>query len=174
MGASLRLVAAEGAPTQLPRCLRQRPPYIQLSDPALCVMSDFTHEVAQTIGGEQRLDDALNELFRSGARTILVTSEQQVIGLVTVCDLRGESIAHSGYRAWRDSLRVADVMTGVSDMPTINWQTMPDATVGDLVEIFQGRGVECLVVIEVEGGARVRGLIHRRRLEQQLGYTPAG
>jgi adenine/guanine phosphoribosyltransferase-like PRPP-binding protein len=60
-------------------------------------------------------------------------------------------------------------MTNVSDMPTIDWQTVLDATVGDLVEIFQGTAVECLVVIESEGSAlaRIRGLILRSRLEQQ-------
>jgi CBS domain-containing protein len=171
MSASLRLVAAHGTATELWPRLREKPPYVGLDASAVCVMNDFRREVARTIDAGRRLDDALNELFRSGARTILVTSAQQVIGLVTVRDLRGESIAHSDYRAWRDSLRVADVMTNVSDMPTIDWQTVLDVTVGDLVEIFQGTGVECLVVIESESSARVRirGLIHRGRLEQQLG-----
>lgn len=173
MDASLRLVAAKAAPKELSQRLKgKQPPYVRLDDPAVCVMTDFTQEIAQTIGAEQRLDDALNELFRSDARTLLVTREQQVIGLVSVHDLRGEVIAHSGYRAWRDSLRVADVMTNVSDMPTIDWQTVLDATVGDLVEIFQGTAVECLVVIESESSAlaRIRGLIHRSRLERQMGY----
>jgi CBS domain-containing protein len=123
-------------------------------------MTNFTQEIARTIGAEQRLDDALNELFRSSARALLVTSEQQVIGLVTVRDLRAESIAHSDYLAWRDGLRVADVMTNVSEMPTIDWGAVLDATVGDLVEIFQGTAVECLVVIESESSARADSRPH--------------
>ena len=170
MDTFLRLVAAKGAPRALSQHLRAKPPYVRRDDPAVKVMTDFTHESATTIGAERRLDDALNELFRSSVRVLLVTSEQQVMGLVTVCDLRGEAIAHSDYRAWRDSLRVADVMTSVRDMPTIDWQAVLDSTVGELAEIFQGTSVECLVVIESKGNsfARIRGLIHRSRLERQM------
>jgi len=172
MDTSLRLVAVKGAPRAHSQYLRANPPYVRCDDPAVKVMTDFTHEIATTIGAERRLDDALNELFRSSVRALLVTSEQQVRGLVTVRDLRGESIAHSDYRAWRDSLLVADVMTSANDMPTIDWQVVLDATVGDLAEIFQGTGVECLVVMESESSAlvRIRGLIHRSRLERQMGH----
>ena len=110
-------------------------------------------------------------MFRCGARAMLVTRGPQVVGLTTTDDLRGECITHSAYRAWRDDLRVADVMIGVDDIPAIDWETLRDSRVSDLVEIFQGSGVVCLVVIQSESSAieRIRGLIHRSRLDLQLG-----
>jgi CBS domain-containing protein len=169
--ASFQFVAANGASGGREQNLRANPPYVRHEDPAVKVMTDFARESPATIDGEQPLDDALNRLFRSSVRALLVTGEQQVTGLVTVSDLRGESIAHSGYRAWRDSLRVADVMTSIKDLPSIDWKVVLGATVGDVAEIFRGTGVECLVVIESEGNshARIRGLIHRSRLERQTG-----
>jgi hypothetical protein len=68
MNACLRLVAARGTPPELWPRLRQNPPYVRLNAPAVRVMNDFRREVARTLDAEQRLDDALNELFRSGAR----------------------------------------------------------------------------------------------------------
>ena len=107
---------------------------------------------------------------------MLVTRGQQVVGLATTDDLRGECITHSDYNAWRDDLCVADVMIGVDDIPAIDWETLLDSKVSDLVEIFQGSGVICLVVIQSESNAieRIRGLIHRSRLDIQLGACVEG
>jgi hypothetical protein len=53
----------------------------------------------------------------------------------------------------------------------IDWQTVLDATVSDLVEIFEGTQVDHLVVVETDSISitHVRGLVHRRRLFRQLG-----
>ena len=94
MDASLTVVAARAAPRELSRRLRKWPPYVRPGDPAVGVMTDYTHEVARTIGGDQRLDEALNELFRSGASALLVRRDQQIIGLVAVGDLKGQYFTH--------------------------------------------------------------------------------
>jgi hypothetical protein len=77
MDTSLRFVAAPGANSQH---LRAKPRSVRRDDPAVTVMTAFTYDIATTIGAERRLDDALNELFRSSVRVLLVTSEQQVMG----------------------------------------------------------------------------------------------
>jgi CBS domain-containing protein len=171
MHASLRLAAPAGDPAKPFQRVRAKLPYVRLNDPAVRVMNDFTQEVPRTIDAALRLDDALDEMFRCGARAMLVTRGQQVVGLTTTDDLRGECITHSDYRAWRDDLCVSDVMIGVNDIPAIDWETLLDSKVSDLVEIFQGSGVICLVVIQSESSAieRIRGLIYRSRLDLQLG-----
>ena len=85
-----------------------------------------------------------------------------VIGLVTAEDLREARRTHA--------TRVADIMTDASDMPAIDWQTLRNATVRDLLEIFQGADVQHLVVLETESTQRhtVRGLVHRSRVERRL------
>ena len=176
MHASLRLAAPAGDPAKPFQRVRAKLPYVRLNDPAVRVMNDFTQEVPRTIDAALRLDDALDEMFRCAARAMLVTRGQQVVGLTTTDDLRGECITHSDYNAWRDDLCVADVMIGVDDIPAIDWETLLDSKVSDLVEIFQGSGVICLVVIQSESSAieRIRGLIHRSRLDIQLGACVEG
>ena len=71
----------------------------------------------------------------------------------------------------RRELCVADVMVPAADMPAVDWQTIAEATVGDLVDIFEGSGAQHLVVLENETMdlSSVRGLIDRVRLERRLG-----
>jgi hypothetical protein len=61
-------------------------------------------------------------------------------------------------------------MTPASQMPAIDWQTMLASRVADLLEIFAGASVGHLVVLESESAsrARVRGLVHRSRVERRL------
>ena len=70
-----------------------------------------------------------------------------------------------------ERLRVADVMTPVADVPAVDWQMVEGAQVRDLMEKFEGSGAQHLVVVEsaFPNGNRVRGLVHRVRLERQLG-----
>jgi hypothetical protein len=176
MHASLRLAApAENSAEPFQR-VRVKLPYVRLNDPAVRVMTDFTQEAPRTIDAALGLDEALDQMFRCGARAMLVSRSQQIVGLITTDDLRGECITHSDYSAWRDELCVADVMIGVDDIPAIDWETLLESRVSDLVEIFQGSGVICLVVIQSESSAieRIRGLIHRRRLDLQLGARVDG
>jgi hypothetical protein len=67
-------------------------------------------------------------------------------------------------------LRAADVMTPSLDVPAIDWQTLQESRISDLMEIFEGTGVRYLVVLQTETAtwSTVRGLIHRQRLERQL------
>jgi len=61
-------------------------------------------------------------------------------------------------------------MTPTHDVPAIDWQTVQDARISDLLEIFEATDVRYLVVIQTETAnwCTVRGLIYRRRLERQL------
>ena len=171
----LWLPAASGAPAGPFRRLRSEPPYVRNNDPAVSVLSDFTHEALWTITEDCGLDDALDKMFRLGVRAFLVVREQQVVGLVTFDDIKGEHGAdlhpNSDSTNRRDARFVVDVMTDAGDIPMIDWQTVLDATVSDLLEIFEGTQVDHLVVVETDSISitHVRGLIHRRRLFRQLG-----
>ena len=61
-------------------------------------------------------------------------------------------------------------MTPSLEVPAIDWQTLQESRISDLVEIFEGSGVRYLVVLQTETASwsTVRGLIHRQRLERQL------
>jgi hypothetical protein len=61
-------------------------------------------------------------------------------------------------------------MTPAPEVPAIDWQTLQDSRICDLIEIFEGSGVRYLVVLQTETASwsTVRGLIFRQRLERQL------
>ena len=113
-------------------------------------------------------------MFRAGVRCFLVVRESIVTGLITAEHVRGDHTliqAQSLAMEGAGPLRVADVMTPAADVPAIDWQVIEQAQIRDLVEYSRQRRLQHLVVLESETVHRshVRGLIHRARLERQLG-----
>jgi CBS domain-containing protein len=122
-------------------------------------MTDFICEPPLTIPEDCSVHEALDAMFRSGVRAFLVVRELTVVGLITAEDIRGAA-----------DQSVAQRMTPAAQMPAIDWQTMQESRVEDLRDIFEGAGIEHLVVLESDGAkkARVRGVVHRGRLERRL------
>jgi len=132
---------------------------LRVHDPAVRAMTDFLSDPPFTVAEDCTLSAALDEMFRSGVRAFLVARELTVVGLVTAEDMHGTA-----------AQCVAECMTPASQMPAIDWQTMLASRVADLLEIFAGASVGHLVVLESESAsrARVRGLVHRSRVERRL------
>jgi predicted transcriptional regulator len=124
-------------------------------------MTDFLRDPPLTVDEGYSLDEAIDQMFRMGVRAFLVVRDRSVVGLMTASEAVRSAPRHS---------RVAEVMTLTDDVPAIDWQTLGDAHVRDLVEIFDGTGVNHLVVLESQSArvSSVRGLIQRRRLARQL------
>jgi CBS domain-containing protein len=160
---------SEARPPRLKSALRR----VNFNDPAVRVVNEFTHDGPRTVSEDCGLDDAQDELFRWGARALLVTRDRLVIGIITADDIAGERLAYAEHSHSSDGVRVDDLMTHASDVPAIEWQTVLTATVRDMLEIFEGTGAKVLLVVETESATltRVRGLIHRSRLNRQLGVS---
>ncbi len=159
--------------------LRLRPfqPRLCTGDPAVRAMNDFLDNPPRTIVDDAGVDEVIDEMFRFGVRAFLVVRESSVIGLITAEDASAAQEARrEGRRAQgRDGAadlepRAADMMTPTHDMPAIDWQTLQESRISDLLEIFEATGVRYLVVLQTETATwcTVRGLIDRRRLERQL------
>ncbi len=149
---------------------------LRLSDPALHGMTDFTHRVPISVESERPIDEALADMVRFGVRALLVISENSIVGLVTSYDIQGPRPLRFSQRSnitRRECIRVGDIMTEWSDMPTVDWSTMQSARIADLLEIFYGVGVMHLLVVEGDDSAVpvVRGLVSRARLESRLGVA---
>jgi CBS domain-containing protein len=143
---------------------RYRPDLRRLyaSDPAVRAMTDFVQDPPLTAAEDCTLDTALDDMFRLGVRAFLVVRESTVVGLITAEDIR---------QARRGPARcVSEIMTAAADMPAIDWQTLQQSRISDLLEIFQGAHVNHLVVLESESAqsVSVRGLVHRSRVERRL------
>lgn len=155
------LLARETMPAPMPLRSHSSLPRLKLTDPAMRAMTDFQRDPPLTVSEDFSLDEAIDRMFRMGVRALLVVRERSVVGLMTA----GEAV-----RLTPRHLRVGEVMTLTDDVPAIGWDTLADARVADLVEIFDGTGVNHLVVLETHGAAlsSVRGLIQRKRLQRQL------
>jgi CBS domain-containing protein len=158
------LAAQAGSLPPLSLRSRSRPPRLLPTDPAVRAMHDFLHDAPHTIAEDASVEDVMDLMFQHGVRAFLVVRELSVVGLITAEDTRGTRDARRARR------RVADLMTPTIDVPAIDWQTLQDARVGDLVDIFEGSGVRHLVVMQTQTAtwSTVRGLIHRQRMERQL------
>jgi CBS domain-containing protein len=155
------LLAHETIHAPMPLRSHSTLPRLKLTDPATRAMTDFQRDPPLTVSEDFSLDEAIDRMFRMGVRALLVVRERSVVGLMTA----GEAV-----RLTPRHLRVGEVMTLTDDVPAIGWDTLADARIADLVEIFDGTGVNHLVVLETHGAAlsSVRGLIQRRRLQRQL------
>jgi len=155
------LLACATPPARTSLRSRLSVPRLKLSDPASRAMCDFLHEPPLTVHEDASLEEAVDHMFRLGVRAVLVVRDRSVVGLLHAREAACSNPRH---------LRVADVMTLTDDVPAIGWDTLCEARVSDLIEIFDGTGVEHLVVLENRSASSssVRGLIDRERLERQL------
>ncbi len=151
---------------------------IELAEPAVHAMTDFTREYPVTIDEERQIDAALADMVRLGVRAMLVAREQKVVGFISSYDIEGERplqyLQNSNYTRHRD-LQVGHIMTPWADLLTLNWRAVKDACVGDLVETFRHTDVMHLIVIETaaDDTTYVRGLFSKSRIERQLGMSRA-
>jgi predicted transcriptional regulator len=136
-------------------------PRLKLSDPAIRAMIDFLRDPPLTVSEDYSLQEAIDRMFRMGVRAFLVVRDRSVIGLMTASEAARLVPHHS---------RVADAMTPTDHLPAIGWDTLAESSVSDLIEIFDGTGVNYLVVLENHSASlsSVRGLIQRKRLHRQL------
>ncbi len=151
---------------------RSRPhqPQLRAADPAVQAMSDFLDDPPRTIAEDAGLEEVVDHMFRLGVRVFLVVRDRSVIGLITAEDADAARSAQKSNGGAARALRAADVMTPAPDVPAIDWQTLQESRICDLIEIFEGSGVRYLVVLQNETASwsTVRGLIHRQRLERAL------
>ena len=64
---------------------------VHLDDPAFAVMTDFTQTSPRTIGPDEPMDNALNEMKIHGVHLLLVQDDHdKVIGIIASEDILGE------------------------------------------------------------------------------------
>jgi CBS domain-containing protein len=154
---------------------------LQLNDPAIHAITDFTREYPVTVDAECQIDDALNDMIRLGVRALLVANQRRLVGLITSYDIQGEKpiqfLQSSNYNRHQD-IRVADIMTPWDQLLAVDWGSIQSARAADLLRVFEESGLTHLLVIEVDrknSTATVRALASRARLMRQLkGLRPTG
>jgi CBS domain-containing protein len=150
---------------------------VTLASPALQVMTDLVQTKAATIHPGAGLRQAEQTMIYQGVRMLFVVVEMPAIeGLITTTDLRGDqqmrAVHDRGVRY--DDLVVADVMTPVDELETLDFARVKVATVGHLVATLQRHGRNHMLVMQAASPVsprRVRGVISRSQIERQLGQA---
>jgi CBS domain-containing protein len=151
---------------------------IQLYDPAINAMNDFTREYPVTVDEDRQIGAALNDMARLGVRSFLVMNELQVVGFITSYDIEGErpiQYIQQFHDVRRNEVQVGQIMTRWHDLVTLSWSAVKTARVADVLQTLRGTDLMHLLVVDAQSDASpvVRGLFSRARIERQLGLMPA-
>jgi CBS domain-containing protein len=153
---------------------------VSLDSPALSIMTDLVATKAATIHPHTTLKQAEENMIHQGVRLLFVVSEMPCVdGVVTAYDLQGDKPLRltSQRQVHHADLLVADVMTQLSDLDTIEVSSLSHATVGQVMATFTQTGHLHLLVCEpasVNAPPRIRGLISKTQLQRQLGLPVEG
>lgn len=151
---------------------------VQLYDPAVNAMNDFSQQYPVTVDEDRQIGAALNDMVRLGVRALLVVNEMKVVGLITSYDIEGErpiQYIQQFHDVRRNEVQVGQVMTRWHDLVTLRWPAVKTARVGDVLQALRDTNLMHLLVVDTEsdGSTSVRGLFSRARIERQLGLMPA-
>ena len=146
---------------------------IQLYDPAVNAMNDFSRQYPVTVDEDRPIGAALSDMARLGVRSLLVVSELNVVGFITSYDIEGErpiQYIQQFHDVRRNEVQVGQVMTRWHDLVTLNWSAVRTARVSDVLQALYDTDLMHLLVVETdERTSFVRGLFSRARIERQLG-----
>lgn len=151
---------------------------LELDDPAILVMTDFSYQRAITVGENRHIDAALEDMTRGGVRALLLVRDENVTGLITSYDIQGEhpilflrsSRCIHPTCLHRDVL-VGNIMTPWAELKTLFFEDVRAAAVRNVANIFRSMDLMHILVVEsVPGpGVTVHGMFSRTRPERQVG-----
>lgn len=154
---------------------KEPPELVQISDPALQVMTDFKVVPPVTVTPDVSIDSALEGMKSARVRFLLVIDEKSaVIGVITADDIQGERPIRlmEGDRLQRDQISVAMIMTPQPDIKVLDMRSVVDAQVGHIVETLRLLDRQHVLVIESDRNTdrpRIRGLFSSSQINRQLG-----
>jgi CBS-domain-containing membrane protein len=164
----------KGATYKTPR--QQALETVDMDNPAVSVMTDFSLVTAQTVPPLESIEAARARMIHHGVRMLLVTDDQnQILGIITASDLTSERpmrvIQTQGIR--HADVLVKDIMTPREKLDVICIDDVQTAKVGDVVATLQNQGRQHALVVErqVDRSQILRGMFSTSQIGRQLG-TP--
>jgi CBS domain-containing protein len=150
------------------------PWYVDPSDPALSVMTDFRKRTSITVSENSAIEAALEHMKHTGVRCAFAVEDDRrvVVGLITAYDIMSERpIRHVRAVAarWRDVL-VRDIMQNIQDWRVADIREIERLTVADLVQVFGDASTTHVPVVEVtdRGERRLRGVLSAEKVKRLL------
>jgi CBS domain-containing protein len=118
------------------RVPREEEAPLKLEDPAVRVLTDFTHFQPVTVLEHVPIDDALALMKSSGVRALIVLRDDAIAGIITSYDIQGEragrfqqSASHISHK----EVEVGDIMTPWEQVPVLEWRWITRAHVASFL-----------------------------------------
>ncbi len=151
-------------------------PQVNLEDPAIEVMTDFTKVTAISVNPCANLEQTRERMISSGVQMLFVTNQyHEVLGLITVNDLSGpkpmQVLSENGGKM--EDVMVRDIMTPRLKLEALEFTEIQKSRVGDLLETFKRMGRQHALVVEHDTASDkqiIRGVLSTTQLSKQLGY----
>lgn len=153
------------------------PDRVELSDPALAVMTDLHKVSVVSVRSRTPLDKANERMIHYGVRLLVVLDDNdQVAGLLTANDILGEKpVCHlqtmGGTHA---DILVRDIMTPQRDIEALAIAEVRAAKVGHIIASLKQKGRQHALVVEdgPQGRQALCGLFSLTQIARQLGVPP--
>lgn len=149
-------------------------PRVQITSPALMVMTDLTLVEAASIGIHASMDSANQTMIRLGLRLLFVRgADGHLAGLITATDILGEKpmrlVQERGIK--HNEIQVEDLMTPAGQLEALDYEEVAHAEVGHIVATLTQAGRQHTLVVEKgrAGHALVRGIFSVSQISKQLG-----
>jgi len=148
---------------------------ISLTDPAISAMTDLKYVNPVTIAPDCSIELALEVMRYAGVRMLLVVSkDEQIIGLVTARDLMGEKPLKiiEQERIKHNDILVQRVMTPRDDLNPFDIRDIEHASIKDVILKLKDAGRQHAIVLEQNAdqkGYFARGIFSITQIGRQLG-----
>ncbi|MGB5472297.1 MAG: CBS domain-containing protein [Gammaproteobacteria bacterium] len=151
-------------------------PVAHTNDPAISVMTDFLKVTPLTIEPTMNIDAALGKMKAAGIRLLLVPdSEDNIVGIITACDIQGERPIRIGQNAGipRHRIHVDMLMTPLDEVMAMDMITVRNARVGHIIHTLRKQERPHILVVETDRTSDlqiIRGVFSIPCISKLLGH----
>lgn len=164
----------EGTHVTLPKVERRKEHTISPRSPAMHIFTDLLKIRAFSVRNTMHIDSALHYMAQSGVRLLFVENmEDKLVGLITSYDIMGEKPMmylqeprHHGMT--RSHILVEHIMQPLTEWVTLDYNSLEQATVEDVIEVFKKIRHRHLIVLDSSSSLIVRGLFSATYIEREL------
>jgi CBS-domain-containing membrane protein len=169
-------------PVLLPGAPATRSFSVDADAPAERAMTDFRSAPLITTDCDESIEEALQQMKRSGARlAFVVGADRELLGAVSAQDIQGEKpvryLLSAGSAqaecAWRD-VQVQHIMDPVANWRVLEHAHVQQMSVAQVAALLAESGLRYLVIVEdaaTAGTQQIRGLFSAARVQALLGNT---
>lgn len=142
---------------------------LDLSSPAIFVMTDFTRRSPKIIDEDTSVDEALLIMRKSHNKSkLVVTKNLTMLGIVNMADLLSRKVLMAANKKGisRQDVTVNDLMVKLTDLHAVRYEKIVQSCIGDVLTTMRAFGEQHLLVLDGENN--LRGMISAVDISRSL------